>query len=55
MPIWRRCAVNRPQPWLDHLAATVAARQIIALAELAPGLTDTQPAARLMALAGRLP
>lgn len=40
-----------PQLWLDHLTTAVALREIIALAQQAPGLTDAQLRARLVALA----
>ncbi len=45
-------ALVNPQPYLDRLAASVDLRQIITLADQAPGLTDAQLRARLLTLAG---
>ncbi len=45
-------ALVNPQLYLDRLAASVDLRQIITLADQAPGLTDEQLRARLVALAG---
>ncbi|MGH3573948.1 MAG: hypothetical protein ACRDUW_19370 [Pseudonocardiaceae bacterium] len=41
-----------PQHFLDRLAVVVMLRQILTLADQAPGLTDAQLAGRLLALAG---
>jgi hypothetical protein len=56
---WAITVVN-PRPWLDQLTATVelaaaraVVREIIALADQAPGLTDEQLRLRLRALAVR--
>ncbi len=51
-------SVASPQPFLDHLAGTVelaaarsTLRDVITLADQAPGLTDQELRARLVALA----
>ncbi len=48
---WAVSVVN-PRPYMDHLTATVVARRLVTLADLAPILTDTELRARLVALAG---
>ncbi|MGH3764905.1 MAG: hypothetical protein ACRDTX_07120 [Pseudonocardiaceae bacterium] len=56
---WWISVINpRPRPFLDHLAGTVelaaarlTLRGVCALADQAPGLTDTELRARLVALA----
>ncbi|MGH3769032.1 MAG: hypothetical protein ACRDS0_31660 [Pseudonocardiaceae bacterium] len=58
---WAHSVVNPCQrPFLDHLAGTVelavarsTLREVCALADQAPGLTDTDLRARLLALAQR--
>jgi hypothetical protein len=55
---WAVSVVN-PRPYFDHLVAPVEfaaarsmLRQVIALADQAPGLTDAQLRTRLVVLAG---
>lgn len=52
LPWW--CPVSDPRTYLDQLAAMVALRHIIVLADLAPTLTDAELADRLLTLAGWL-
>jgi hypothetical protein len=46
--------VSDPRTYLDQLAATVALRHIIVLADLAPTLADAELTDRLLTLAGWL-
>ena len=41
-----------PRPWPDRLVVVLLLRQVIALAEQAPRLTEAELTARLITLAG---